>query len=447
MNITLGFIANTAVYVVTIVAVLYSTFKDKIKEPFCKRLLAGLGAFFVLAVFGTLLYVHIGKGWLGQSVMTLMTSTCGFFIPYIVLDYNLGQCLFISTVVKCYADDIALLGTVVYYLAKGEMLDSFVDFPVWPVIVVAAVLFPLIMFFFKRLMRPALDCSGFLASWSGIWIVPFLANAMYALYLQPVFTEVTSFPGVKFSFVPFLWVVMSFSSYITLLKALIEQSKNAVLQEELHISDTQVTAQQKQLEHLQEHISETSKARHDMRHLLLALQGFAAKQDYKGIQECLNDCLSDIERHVPMIYSHNTAVDSILGHYKYMAENQQIRVEITARVGEEIGVSDTDMCIILGNLLENAYEACIRQNEGNRYITVNISQLGKTLILIIENSYEGAVRKQNGIFLSSKKKMRKGIGITSVIDVTRKYRGIPKFEYDGRRFKVSLLLNGGNAGN
>lgn len=447
MDITLGFIANTAVYVVTIVVVLYSTFKDKIKEPFWKRLLAGLGAFFALAVFGTMLYVRIGVDWFGQSVMTLITSTCGFFIPYIVLDYSLGQCLFISAVVKCYADDIALLGTVVYYLARGETLESYVDFPVWPAILVAVVLLPIIMLFFKRLMRPALDCSGFLSSWSTIWIVPFLANAMYALYLQPVFTEVTSFPGVKFSFVPLLWIVMSFSSYITLLKALIEQSKNALLQEELHISDTQVTAQQKQLEHLQEHIKTTGKVRHDMRHLLLALQGFADKKDYKGIQKCLDDCLQDIERHAPMIYSHNTAVDSILGHYKYMAEDQQITVRITVSVGEELGVSDTDMCIILGNLLENAYEACIRQKEGKRYISVNISQSGRTLIIIVENSYEGTVRKEDGIFLSSKKKMRKGIGIISVTDVTKKYRGIPKFEYDGRRFKASLLLNGGSPGN
>ena len=50
------------------------------------------------------------------------------------------------------------------------------------------------------------------------------------------------------------------------------------------------------------------------------------------------------------------------------------------------------------------------------------------------------MQKQDGVFLSSKEKMRKGIGITSVVDVTKKYRGIPRFEYDGRKFKVSLLL-------
>lgn len=83
-----------------------------------------------------------------------------------------------------------------------------------------------------------------------------------------------------------------------------------------------------------------------------------------------------------------------------------------------------------------------RQKEGKRYIIANIRQTGGSLVIIVENSYTGTVRKKDGVFLSSKEKMRKGIGITSVMDVTKKYHGISKFEYDGSRFKVSLLLGG-----
>ena len=52
------------------------------------------------------------------------------------------------------------------------------------------------------------------------------------------------------------------------------------------------------------------------------------------------------------------------------------------------------------------------------------------------------MRKEDGRFLSSKAEMRKGIGITSVLDVCKKYNGIPKIEYNGSVFKVSILLNG-----
>ena len=71
-----------------------------------------------------------------------------------------------------------------------------------------------------------------------------------------------------------------------------------------------------------------------------------------------------------------------------------------------------------------------------------LHQTGDVLIIMVENSYEGTVRREDGRFLSSKAEMRKGIGITSVLDVCKKYNGIPKIEYNGSLFKVSILLNG-----
>ncbi len=442
MNITLSFVINTATYVVAIVVVLYRTFKDKIMKPFWKRLIMALSAFALVALVGSAGFSYFGPGSYVQPFITLVTSMCGFFIPYIVLDYNLGQCLFISGIVKCYADDIALIATVFYYFVSDELPDFYMEFPAWPILSITIVSFPFIMRFFTRLMRPALDCSGFLASWSYTWLVPFMANVMYALYMQPVFTEITEFPGREFSFVPFLWVILTFSSFCILLKALIGQSSAVRLQEELHISEIQMTGQQKQLEHLQDYIEETAKSRHDMRHHFLAMKGFEANKDYEGLAGYLSECLSVIDRQEADICTGNTALDAVLGYYRNMAEEAGIEVRIDAEMDGPLIISDTDICIIVGNLMENACEACERMEEGRKYITVNIHQKGNILIIMTENSYRGIVRKQDNVFLSSKAKMRKGIGITSVLDVTKKHQGIPKFEYDGKIFKVWLLLNG-----
>ena len=442
MNITLSFVINTATYVVAIVVVLYRTFKDKIMKPFWKRLIMALSAFALVALVGSAGFSYFGPGSYVQPFITLVTSMCGFFIPYIVLDYNLGQCLFISGIVKCYADDIALIATVFYYFVSDELPDFYMEFPAWPILSITIVSFPFIMRFFTRLMRPALDCSGFLASWSYTWLVPFMANVMYALYMQPVFTEITEFQGREFSFVPFLWVILTFSSFCILLKALIGQSSAVRLQEELHISEIQMTGQQKQLEHLQDYIEETAKSRHDMRHHFLAMKGFEANKDYEGLAGYLSECLSVIDRQEADICTGNTALDAVLGYYRNMAEEAGIEVRIDAEMDGPLIISDTDICIIVGNLMENACEACERMEEGRKYITVNIHQKGNILIIMTENSYRGIVRKQDNVFLSSKAKMRKGIGITSVLDVTKKHQGIPKFEYDGKIFKVWLLLNG-----
>ena len=244
-------------------------------RPVWGRLFVALAVFAAVSVGGSMGYVIFGPDSYVQPFITVVTALGCFFIPYIVLDYNLGQCLFISGIVKCYADDIALLATSLYYLVSDDLPEEYMDFPIWPVLLVTAVTFPLIMLFYKKLVRPALDSSGFLKSWSYTWLIPFMVNTMYAFFMQPVFTVVSDFPGKKAVFVPYMWVMLTFGAYVILTLALLGQSRNAQLQEGLHISEIQIDAQQKQLENLQAHISETSQMRHDMKHHLLALKAYA----------------------------------------------------------------------------------------------------------------------------------------------------------------------------
>lgn len=442
MNITPSFFVIAAAYVVTVVIILYWTFKDRIMKPVWGRLTVAVAVFAAVAVGGSMGYVIFGPDSYVQPFITVVTALGCFFIPYIVLDYNLGQCLFISGIVKCYADDIALLATSLYYLVSDDLPETYLGFPVWPVLLVTAVTFPLIMLFYRKLVRPALDCSGFLKSWSYTWLIPFMVNTMYAFFMQPGFTVISDFPGEKFLFVPYMWVLLTFGTYVLLTLALLGQSQNAQLQEGLHISETQIDAQQKQLENLQSHISETSQMRHDMKHHLLALKAYAQAGKCDAILRYLDECISFMDVRDTGVWSGNPVVDALLGYYKYSAEDAGIQTELHVETDKALPVSDTDICIILSNLLENAYEACIRQKKGDKYIKIRLHQTGDVLIVMVENSYEGTVRREDGRFLSSKAEMRKGIGITSVLDVCKKYNGIPKIEYNGSVFKVSILLNG-----
>ena len=442
MNITPSFFVIAAAYVVTVIIILYWTFKDRIMKPVWGRLTVAVAVFAAVAVGGSMGYIIFGPDSYVQPFITVVTALGCFFIPYIVLDYNLGQCLFISGIVKCYADDIALLATSLYYLVSDDLPEEYMDFPLWPVLLVTAVTFPLIMLFYKKLVRPALDSSGFLKSWSYTWLIPFMVNIMYAFFMQPVFTVISDFPGADAVFVPYMWVLLTFGGYVILVLALLGQSQNAQLQEGLHISETQIDAQQKQLENLQSHISETSQMRHDMKHHLLALKAYAQAGKCDAILRYLDDCISFMDVRDTGVWSGNPVVDALLGYYKYNAEDAGIKTELHVETGKALPVSDTDICIILSNLLENAYEACMRQKKGDRYIKIRLHQTGDVLIIMVENSYEGTVRREEGRFLSSKAEMRKGIGITSVLDVCKKYNGIPKIEYNGSVFKVSILLNG-----
>lgn len=96
--------------------------------------------------------------------------------------------------------------------------------------------------------------------------------------------------------------------------------------------------------------------------------------------------------------------------------------------------------ILLGNLLDNAIEACSKLEEPKRWITVNIIYKEHTLILKISNSKE---IKKVDITLSSKRHYkRSGIGIHSVTSVVEKYNGTIEFLDLGEAFEVSAVLYG-----
>lgn len=88
--------------------------------------------------------------------------------------------------------------------------------------------------------------------------------------------------------------------------------------------------------------------------------------------EYIKDSISGLEPAAAEIYSGNTAVDAILGYYKREALANQIDIQISVSLTDTLPIQDTDFCIILGNLLENALEACIRQLSKKRFMRIVI---------------------------------------------------------------------------
>ena len=107
----------------------------------------------------------------------------------------------------------------------------------------------------------------------------------------------------------------------------------------------------------------------------------------------------------------NQAVNGLL--QEYAARARQDGVEFTARVdlSAHVPVDDLTLCIVTGNLLENALEAC-RRLTGPRFILVQARWLDDHLMMLVENSYNGQIKKNGSRILSSKRDG--GLGILSI---------------------------------
>ena len=125
-----------------------------------------------------------------------------------------------------------------------------------------------------------------------------------------------------------------------------------------------------------------------------------------------------------------------------MAEESGIEFTTSIVLPPALAIKDTDLTVILGNMLENAMEACLRQTAGEaQFIEVKSRMQGNNgLVLQCRNSYNGQVKKQDETFLSSKRE-GEGIGLSSIRTLCAKYHGVLKITPKDNTFTVNLLLN------
>jgi sensor histidine kinase YesM len=191
------------------------------------------------------------------------------------------------------------------------------------------------------------------------------------------------------------------------------------------------------------------KARHDIRHHILVIRELIAKGGPEQYSENLLGALSDLTDETKS-YCSNHSVNAVAAHYLRLAENEGIAVDAKLNIPEDTGaVPAMDLCVILGNFLENALEACRRVAEtSERFISVRTRIIDGSLVIIVENSFDGVLNEKDGVYLSLKEGAGgdEGIGLSSVKAVCDKHEGMMSVETDGNVWKASAVVDMGQIG-
>lgn len=169
---------------------------------------------------------------------------------------------------------------------------------------------------------------------------------------------------------------------------------------------------------------------------LLALSGDEEKTReylYK-----LNDDLTTVDS---VIKTGNVMIDAILNSKLSLIKSKGITVDAKAVVPEKLSISEIDLCVIIGNLLDNAIEACMKQPEdANRFIRVFIGLLKGQLYLSVSNSVGGAVKKQGRSYLSTKGSAGHGFGLVRVDRIAARYGGYVNRQNEEGVFATEIML-------
>ena len=166
----------------------------------------------------------------------------------------------------------------------------------------------------------------------------------------------------------------------------------------------------------------------------------AKERDIDKILQYLEEYNHELDSYSPQLFCKHSAVNAILSYYSGIAASQNIQTDWHIDLPEQIGVSDVDLCSILGNLLENAIQGCLTV-DSQRFInlSVDITKNGELYIISV-NSFDGSVKKAEQKYLSTKKDGN-GIGLLSISATAEKYSGVTNFYHSESEFYSEIMLN------
>lgn len=119
----------------------------------------------------------------------------------------------------------------------------------------------------------------------------------------------------------------------------------------------------------------------------------------------------------------NVMVDAILNSKISLARSKKITVNVKAVVPKGLYVQDVDLCVILGNLLDNAIEACTAADNEAPWIRVYIGLHKELFYISVSNAVTSEVKRTGLHYISTKNKPNHGFGLIRIDKITEKYGG------------------------
>ncbi len=367
-------------------------------------------------------------------------STVIYFVFYVItVKAHIGKKLFSLLMLSNIANFIVILAKYLEHLCFPALsLEAYRwSHSLFLAIVEILLLIPM-AFPMRKQFRSAMQNENIKVAWRYLFLIPatFYFIWFYHLYAHTHSSETFAF---EFSNVFFL-LVMNLGSYLIYYMVsilVLEQTKNITLEEHNHM----LAMQTLQYENLQERIKEARHAKHDIRHHISVMLSYIEEENYEKLKEYLKSYRRSVPDDSSMELCANHAVNVLLLYFGQQAKTNDIDYVVKTDLPKDIHIADNDISVLLGNLLENALEACIHQtNTDDKKIIIGASHDGNSVYFTIDNTYDNEIRKdKNGVYLTTKK-TGNGLGLESVKNITASYDGIFTTEQQNGMFYASVML-------
>ena len=180
--------------------------------------------------------------------------------------------------------------------------------------------------------------------------------------------------------------------------------------------------------------------RHDYHNHMQKIKAHLAMGQLEEVLEYLDQLESDLDTVDVKYKTGNISLDAILNSKLSVAEKLDIDINCKAAVPERLNISDIDLCVVIGNLIDNAMEACENMKEDCRkFIRIYICVRKQQLYISVTNSTKEVIRKLDKEYISNKRGNH-GHGLKRIDNIVDKYDGFINRKNEPGVFATEIML-------
>lgn len=231
-------------------------------------------------------------------------------------------------------------------------------------------------------------------------------------------------------------IIMSITSNVLMFKMFFKVIDTLADNYEKEMLLQEAEAKEQYYREIEQSNREVRKIKHDLKNMLLAVCGKSKEQN--EISEEICKIMKELDGSDKKIFTSNVVINTIINHKISQAENLDIKTDVNIKVSKNVSLDYKDAGILLGNILDNAIEACEKMSKENRWIKIDMFHQKSTLFIKVCNS---KTKEQVNINKSSKRDVHNhGIGILSIKAIVKKYDGYVEILDKGEQFEVDVSL-------
>ena len=227
--------------------------------------------------------------------------------------------------------------------------------------------------------------------------------------------------------------------YVLFLPAFHTQTqKRTAAEMQRSMLESELEQSQLEMDSLRQLEAQTAIYQHDMRHHLNMLDGLLSSGKPEQAEEYIQKVQADIESITPRRFCENELVNLLCSSFTAKASKAGITLTVEAKLPNALAISDTELCSLLSNGLENALHAASEQPAGERWVTLYCGVRQNKLLIEIRNPCHGEVPMQDGIPVSGRE--GHGFGCRSIRTIAQRNSGLCMFTAQGGEFCMQVML-------